>query len=606
MCKSEVIYKLEYKLIAERQSGTTLLEQVLLNRGFTSREDILHFLSVDETDVLDPMLLMNMRDGVKMLMSHISANDRAFIIVDADCDGYTSSAIFLNYLNRLFPAWIQNNVEYFMHDGKQHGLGDVNIADLIRRGFKLVICPDSASNDYDQHKELKEHGIDVLVLDHHEASKVSEYACIINNQLCDYPTKSLCGAAVVYKFCCYMDKLMQTNYAIDYEDLCALGLIADMMDLKDFETHFLVKDGLQRIRNPFFVEMVNRQHYKLDNNLTPFGIAFYVVPYINAMTRSGTLDEKYLIFEAMLEWRAEDMIPSTKRGFKGTFEKRIEQAGRTCFNVKSRQKRNQDASLENIENIIAELSLLNNKLLVVPTEQEDVDKNLAGLIANQLASKYARPTLVLRRIEHQEALKDGDREWTETYYTYEGSGRNYGKSKLENFRQFCLDTGLVMYAEGHASAFGIGIEEANLQTFVDKTNEILKDFDNTPCYYVDLEVSADQLTDLEVFAIGSNSDIWGQGLEEPLIAITGIRLTADDIHYLGEKKNTLKLTFPGRRTSMLKFNVDEDTKEALDPGDGAITITAIGKCALNHYMGNVTPQVMLEDFEIVKQTKWDF
>ena len=41
MCKSEVIYKLEYKLIAERQSGTTLLEQVLLNRGFTNREDIL-------------------------------------------------------------------------------------------------------------------------------------------------------------------------------------------------------------------------------------------------------------------------------------------------------------------------------------------------------------------------------------------------------------------------------------------------------------------------------------------------------------------------------------------------------------------------------------
>jgi len=42
------------------------------------------------------------------------------------------------------------------------------------------------------------------------------------------------------------------------------------------------------------------------------------------MTRSGTLEEKYLIFEAMLEWRADEMIPSTKRGFKGTFEKRIE------------------------------------------------------------------------------------------------------------------------------------------------------------------------------------------------------------------------------------------------------------------------------------------
>ena len=494
-----------------------------------------------------------------------------------------------------------------MHDGKQHGLGDVNLDQLIKEGFKLIICPDSASNDYDQHQKLKEHGVDVLVLDHHEAPKVSEYACIINNQLCDYPTKSLCGAAVVYKFCCYMDKLMGTNYAIEFEDLCALGLIADMMDMKDFETHYLTKDGLQRIRNPFFQEMVTRQHYKLDNNLTPFGIAFYVVPYINAMTRSGTLDEKYLIFEAMLEWRADEMIPSTKRGFKGTFEKRIEQAGRTCFNVKSRQKKNQDKSLENIEDIIAELNLLDNKILIVPTEQEDVDKNLAGLIANQLASKYARPTLVLRKIEHQEAINDPEGQpLIMTYYTYEGSGRNYGKSRLENFRQFCLDTELVMYAEGHASAFGIGIAEDELPRFIQLTNELLKDFDNTPCYYVDLEVTADQLTDNEVFSIGSNSDIWGQGLEEPLIAITNIRLIADDIHYMGEKKNTLKLTFPGRRTSMLKFNVKEEEKEMLNPGDGAITIIAIGKCSLNHYMGNVTPQVMLEDFEIKKQIKWDF
>ena len=35
-------------------------------------------------------------------------------------------------------------------------------------------------------------------------------------------------------------------------------------------------------------------------------------------------------------------------------------------------------------------------------------------------------------------------------------------------------------------------------------------------------------------------------------------------------------------------------------GKTIITLTAIGKCSLNHYMGNVTPQVMLEDFEIVR------
>lgn len=553
-------------------------------------------MNVDENDVLDPLLLDNMRDGIIMLTRHISNNDDAYLVVDADCDGYTSSAILLNYLNRHFPAWVQGHVVYFMHDGKQHGLGDVDIDEIIEQGFKLVICPDSASNDYEQHKKLYNNGIDVLVLDHHEAEKVSEYACVINNQLCSYPTKSLCGAAIVYKFCCYIDILMKTNYAIDYEDLTALGLIGDMMDQRDFETHYLINDGLKRIRNPFFVEMMNRQQRQFEGGITPIGIAFYIVPYINAMTRSGTLNEKYLMFEAMLEWRAEEYIPSTKRGCKGQIEKRTEQAGRTAINVKNRQKRAQDSSLENIEEIIVETQLLENKLLVVPVDEASVDKNLAGLIANQLASKYAKPTLILRKIEHE----DG-------HITYEGSGRNYGKSRLENFRQFCNETGLVMYAEGHASAFGIGIEEENYSQFIEKTNELLKDFDFTPCYFVDLILDWNKINDNEIFNIASYNDIWGQQLDEPLIAFTNIPVSSNNIAFLGANERTLRITHPERKTNMIKFNLKDNDKIALAPPDGGfLTLTIIGKCDLNHYMGNVTPQIKIEDYEITNRVMWDF
>lgn len=56
-------------------------------------------------------------------------------------------------------------------------------------------------------------GIDVLVIDHHQADKISPNACIINNQLCDYPTKSLSGAGVVYKFCSYLDSILGVNKA---------------------------------------------------------------------------------------------------------------------------------------------------------------------------------------------------------------------------------------------------------------------------------------------------------------------------------------------------------------------------------------------------------
>lgn len=586
---------MEYRLIAERQQGVTFLEQILLNRGI-KKEDIQHFLNVNENDNLNPLLLEHMRDGAQLLAKHISLNSNVLTIIDADCDGFCSSAIFMNYLNNLFPSWVQNNIYYKTHEGKEHGLNDLDFAWCVEYNIKLVVCPDSASNDYKEHARLKELGIDCLILDHHQTDGgYSNDAITINNQLCDYPTKSLCGGAIVYKFCQYFDTLMSSHFANEYLDLVSLSLIADMMDGRDFETHYLIQEGLQRIKNPFFVEMMNRQRYQFESGITPIGIAFYIVPYINAMTRSGTMEEKILMFEAMLEWRSNELIPSTKRGCKGQVEPRHEQAGRTCVNVKSRQKKVQDEGLAYIENIIEEQNLLDNKMLIVRVPEEAIDKNLAGLVANQLANKYARPTLVLRIFTDENGQ-----------VTYSGSGRNYSRSRLDNLRQLVLDTGYASFAQGHNQAFGCSITADNFDNFLAKTNEELADFDFSPCYNVDLEVSEQELTEQEVFAIGSNNDIWGQGLEEPLIAITNIRITSDNIALLGQNKNTLKITLPNKDISMIKFNIKEEDKELLDPGQGTLTITAIGKCSLNHYMGNVTPQVLLEDFEIVRKNQWDF
>ena len=175
-----------------------------------------------------------------MLIKHISQNDKIFIQIDSDCDGYTSAAALINYLNCLFPSFTQNNIIYRIHQGKEHGI----VLDTIPQDVKLVICPDAASNDYDEHAALKKAGIDVLVIDHHEADYISPDACIINNQLCDYPTKSLSGVGMVYKFCSYIDELLNVDYADQFLDLVALGMVADMMDLRDFETKHLITRGL--------------------------------------------------------------------------------------------------------------------------------------------------------------------------------------------------------------------------------------------------------------------------------------------------------------------------------------------------------------------------
>ena len=363
-----------------------------------------------------------------MLVNHISKQDKILVQVDSDCDGMTSSAVLINYLHCLYPAYTQNNIIYRLHTGKQHGI----ILEEVPKDVKLVIAPDSSSNEYDIHKTLAEQGIDVLVIDHHEAERISDYACVINNQLCDYPTKSLSGVGMVYKFCSYIDKLLNENYADEFLDLVALGIIADMMPLNDFETKHIINKGINHIRNPYFKGMVQKNEYSLGGELTPTGIAFYIAPYVNATLRSGTQEEKKVLFESMLDFKAYELIPSTKRGCAGQMEMRVEQACRVCANAKSRQTKARDAATESIEKLISKKNLLENKILVIKLDEFEIDKNLTGLIANQLMAEYQRPVLILNKT---------DAGW-------EGSGRGYEKSKLKDFRQFLIDSELVMYAEG--------------------------------------------------------------------------------------------------------------------------------------------------------------
>ena len=69
--------------------------------------------------------------------------------------------------------------------------------------------------------------------------------------------------------------------------------------------------------------------------------------------------------------------------------------------------------------------------------------------------------------------------------SWEGSGRNYSNSPIESFRELLLETGFAMYSEGHASAFGFGILDSDFDEFISYTDNLLADFDFSPCYTVD-------------------------------------------------------------------------------------------------------------------------
>ena len=216
---------MKYQLIKPINSKYSTIEQILTNRGIPI-EEVVHYLHASKDDVNKPEALGydNLSNAAKCLMQYSPfEKDKILIIVDCDCDGFTAAALLLNYLHDLFPSWVENNFKWFVHEGKQHGLNDC--LDYINsHDFKLVIVPDAGSNDYEAHAALKEKGIDVIVLDHHLADKVSEDAIVINNQLCDYPNKDFSGVGIVYQFCRFLDKKIESNYAEQYLDLVALGL----------------------------------------------------------------------------------------------------------------------------------------------------------------------------------------------------------------------------------------------------------------------------------------------------------------------------------------------------------------------------------------------
>lgn len=579
---------MKYKLINPINKNYSAKEQVLTNRGIAFEEIENYLYTSDESDINSPLLLGKtlLFKAVAVLCSTIGNSGKTLIIVDSDCDGFTSSAILINYLYILFPSWVTNNLKYFLHEGKQHGLADVP-EELIKQ-FDLVITPDASSNDYELHKKYREQGVQIIVLDHHEAEHISQNAIIINNQLSDYPNKHLSGAGITWQFCRYIDSKMNTNHADSLIDLVALGNMADMMSMTSKETKHLINKGFKHISNPFIMGMAEKNSFSLKGKVTPMGAAFYIAPFVNAIVRSGTIEEKELVFKSMLNYEATKKIPSNKRGHKiGEEEYLYEQAIRTAINVKKRQTDAQNHGLQVLEQMIEDQNLLDNKVLLFLLEPGQVDKNIAGLIANKFMAKYQRPCCILTKVEGEEI-------------SYQGSARGCDKTDVNNFKDICAEFGQILYAEGHQSAFGLGLPAEKVDAFIAYTNEVLKNMASEPVYYVDYIYDGKNVNPNNIIEIAEMEYLWGKDLDEPFIAIENLFITSDMVTLMSpDKKPTLKITLDNG-VSLIKFNSSQEEYESFLSSKSYCSkkVSLIGRCNKNEWNGWITPQILIEDYDI--------
>lgn len=560
--------------------------KILENRGI---KNVPMFLNPTKSCLEDNHLLNNIDLAVDILLKHMNNNSKVVVLQDCDCDGVTSAALMIQYINDNFPSI---SVDYIIHDNKEHGLDNKSMLEIEPKKPDLLIIPDAGSNDLRQLKTLKSAGIDVIVLDHHDESEkvtrlksiyrlenLNDFAVIVNNQMSSKVNdKSMTGVGIVYKFCSVVDERLKRDTVNKYLDLVALGMIADSCDLTQLQTRYLVLEGIKQIQNEtnhnkFISELVKSQAYSLHSKATILGISFYIAPLVNALIRLGTKDGKEIMLKAFLNSSEKAIVKI--RG-KGEIEVSIqEQARRLCESYKRKQQKMTGDYTEVLKEQINEFGL--NEYPVICCEADkSFEKTFTGLIANKLTSMYNKPCLLLR--DCNDILM--------------GSARGFDKSHIKDIKDFCLQTKLFDLAEGHPNACGVTIKKDNISKFYEYLSQ--QNFDNTLNYTVDAVFDEKSLTAEVIQSIFALSDVWGTNIEEPLFLLK-LKCPIDGgFTVLGNEKNTIKLTF--HNIEIIKFRSSENEYNEIKTLGKMVEFTIVGKFSVNEYNGKKTPQVIVENW----------
>lgn len=565
------------------------LSEILIDRGVQDIDSFLHPTSECE---LDPYGLENIDLAAELLLRHLRANSKIMFVVDSDCDGFTSSSILWLYIKHIFP---EANLIFTLHEHKQHGLDDkIDWLETLN-DVDLVICPDSASYDIEEHERLADLNIDCLILDHHEQQydtngnpiiSRSPNTIVVNNQLSPmYSNKSLCGAGVVYKFCEVLDEILGIKQAQEYMDLVALGEIADVMDRTYSETNYLMLRGLKNIKNKGFQTLLEAQSYSLKEKatypwygLTPIDIAFYIAPLINALTRVGSMKEKEAMFYCFIE--PDRILPSTKRGAKpGDTETAAEQTARVGKNAKARQDKLKEKAIDLIDFKIQKNDLASNNIILVEVEPEDnIPPELTGLVAMAIVNKYNKPVMIGRRNDNNEI---------------NGSIRSSGNfAGLPSFKQFLEESNLINYVAGHDAAAGFGINGFNTDKLLSYSNEKLDDNAFAKCYTVDYILDGRENINPLLESLAEHPEFFGNHIDEIKVVIKNISLAS--VMAMGANKDSMKINF--NNIDYVRFKDVTFTEEVFS--NRMKTLTVYGRINLNTFAGRTTTQVFIDDYDL--------
>ncbi|MBI3851685.1 MAG: single-stranded-DNA-specific exonuclease RecJ [Verrucomicrobia bacterium] len=518
-------------LLAERLASelkvSSLLAQCLLNRGFSEPTAINNFLRPRLKQLADPFFLPDMDTAVARLFLARARAEPLVIFGDYDVDGVTSTALLVEVLRSL--GWtVHYYLPHRMEEG--YGLSQDGVENCLQKfPVKLLLAVDCGSTAVTTIDWLRQRGIDVLVLDHHQVSSPAPAAtALVNPQVGVQalagsdpeqpkgwtPTfTELCSVGLAFKLAHALVKRgrdlgLAEARAYDLRpllDLVALGTIADIVPLSG-ENRIFVAMGLERLnttQRPGLLAL--KKVAQSPAQLGTYEVGFQLAPRLNAAGRLENAEEALHLLMA----------------------RDLAEAMPLAQNLDAHNRERQKIERSIADEVIGALRARFNPQtdFVIVEGQLLWHIGVVGIVASRVLQQFYRPTIIV-------GGESG--EWR-------GSGRSIEGFDLAAALRECND--LLVRHGGHAMAAGLTIQPDNLDALRLRLNDLarrlLKPDQLQPALRVDAEIS---LADLTLERLMEFNQLKPMGQGNPVVQLATRRVTHQrPLQRIGADKQHVKL-----------------------------------------------------------------
>ncbi len=437
--------------------------RLLAVRGIQTAEQAQKFLTPSLQDLHSPSLMTGLRVAVERLRAAIERGETVLIYGDYDVDG-TTAIVILKTAIELCGGTTEHHVPHRIREG--YGMRDEVIEQAVDRGIRLIISVDTGIRAFAAGETAQRRGIDLIVTDHHlpASNGVPKALAVVNpNQDgCDYPCKSLCGAGVAFKIAqALLQETGRERLLPSFLKVVAIATIADAVPLVG-ENRVFAKLGLEGLRKPVNAGLrALLANCQLDGSrpLSAGDIAFRVAPRLNAAGRMDVAERVIQLFTEKDAAKAADIAIRLNQlnGDRQQEEQRI---------------------LEEIQaKIEASPEMREAYCLVV--EGEGWHRGVIGICATRIVERYRRPTLIF-------SCEEGEAH---------GSGRSIEAFHLLQALESCPE--LFTRFGGHAHAVGCSLPVERIPELRSRLDgfarERLTPEDFIPILPYDAEISLDDV-----------------------------------------------------------------------------------------------------------------